>query len=751
LQLQVETLEDRLLLTAVAIQSVDSEGTDGMVVVSDIDPSQNNPSPSSLATTSASRFLADSNAVGRKFSAQLKFRGTVGNDVFRIVDLSTMISVSINGQNYVVLPNANGKKNLKLDGLAGKDKIVVLSGDGDNRVRITPRTIDVNSTLTSISARNVEDIRVFAEKGTDNVNFFDSAGDDQLVVKTSRATQTGKRYAMRAIGFESVKATARNGKDTAILHDSVGKDFFVAKPKISVMRGNGFSFAVKGFDRVSAHASNGFDSAKFTGTNGNDKFVGKEKTSSMKGVRYSYVARHFETVVAFGLTGTDLAQLNDSHGNDRFFGDRAASRLVGGKFSYKANGFEKVRAFASKGIDKARLRDTATADFFVGRSNKSRLNWKGNQVLLNAFDKVYVKATLGGNDEAKLFGSKSNDRFIGSPTRSTLIGKTFFIDVKGFDVVKADAGRGKKDIVLLEGSSLADKFLGRGTIGSLSGPGFVLFTNNFDRIRAQGKQGPDVLDARKLKYHLTPISFETVLPLAALTTVSQDNQSHLFIFSGQSNMVGMNPEVGFKTEASRLFPDADVAYIKVAAGGMPIRYWVKEWNNIAESHGIDSLSVRANDEHKGTVYYQPILNQFRELLAQHPNPASVTFCWMQGERDAKYMVYPAYGDALRRLITNLRRDLKRPKMQFVIGRLSDYGKASDVPWQAIRQVQVNIAENDALGAWVDTDDLNNTQSNGVAINDLHYTQKGYELLGLRFFRQAKALIEGKQPAKNGRP
>lgn len=238
-------------------------------------------------------------------------------------------------------------------------------------------------------------------------------------------------------------------------------------------------------------------------------------------------------------------------------------------------------------------------------------------------------------------------------------------------------------------------------------------------------------------------------PLPALQAA--DKPAHLFILSGQSNMAGMNPKLGFEPEAAALFPNADVVYIKVAAGGQPIRLWVTEWDDIAKKHGIDPAKARAADKNKGTMYYQPILDQFAELLKKHPKPASVTFCWMQGERDAKTGLEAAYSDSLKQLIANLRRDLKQPNMNFVIGRLSDFGKPDDAPWQAVRKVQVEISTADPRGAWVDCDDLNNKVKNGIATNDLHYTPAGYELLGRRYFRQAKALIDGKKPSDNGKP
>ena len=54
-------------------------------------------------------------------------------------------------------------------------------------------------------------------------------------------------------------------------------------------------------------------------------------------------------------------------------------------------------------------------------------------------------------------------------------------------------------------------------------------------------------------------------PLSALHAA--DKPAHLFILSGQSNMAGMNPKLGFEPEAAALFPNANVAYIQGRGGG----------------------------------------------------------------------------------------------------------------------------------------------------------------------------------------
>ncbi len=223
---------------------------------------------------------------------------------------------------------------------------------------------------------------------------------------------------------------------------------------------------------------------------------------------------------------------------------------------------------------------------------------------------------------------------------------------------------------------------------------------------------------------------------------------HLFVLSGQSNMAGMQEKDGFLPEAERLLPNATVAHIKVASGGQPIRLWLTEWPEIAKKAGVNP------DPKRNGLLYEQIMGQFKAVQRKHPDGfASITFCWMQGERDAKGGTGKAYETALRTLIAKLRKDLKQPKMAFVIGRLSDHspGKSLQADWDSVRDVQVKVANEDPLGAWVDTDDCNNKERNGKKLDDLHYTKEGYKLFGERLARQAVRIINGQKPDMKGQP
>jgi len=241
-----------------------------------------------------------------------------------------------------------------------------------------------------------------------------------------------------------------------------------------------------------------------------------------------------------------------------------------------------------------------------------------------------------------------------------------------------------------------------------------------------------------------------ILILSASTSFADDKPVHVFIFSGQSNMANMDPKTGFVPEAKKLFGNEEVVYIKVAKGGQPICRWVKEWADIAKEKGMDARHRERILRGEGVLFYQPILDQYKVLLEKHPKPTSVTFCWMQGERDANGGADAAYKDALRLLIAKLRRDLKRRDMNIVIGRIGDY--AMDRPsCVAVRKAQREIVNEDPRGAWVDVDDLNDKEINGKLESVVHYNKEGYVILGQRFARQGYALVTGGKPAKDGRP
>lgn len=228
---------------------------------------------------------------------------------------------------------------------------------------------------------------------------------------------------------------------------------------------------------------------------------------------------------------------------------------------------------------------------------------------------------------------------------------------------------------------------------------------------------------------------------------------HLLILSGQSNMNGKVRERDIiKPMVEKKFGKDSVIAVRHAAGGSSIAFWLEKTIN---ADGIEVSSP-------GTVY--PKWMESVKAASKGENIASVTFIWMQGEsdvllnkkpdwQDGKPMSPEIYRKNFFRLLKRVHSDLGVEELNVVIGRLSDYHKNEDKPlpkekkeaWVAIRELQVKLAEELPSGAWVDTDDLNDgLQTRGgeskEVSNDLHYTDKGYEVFSERLAEASIKLI-----------
>ena len=114
---------------------------------------------------------------------------------------------------------------------------------------------------------------------------------------------------------------------------------------------------------------------------------------------------------------------------------------------------------------------------------------------------------------------------------------------------------------------------------------------------------------------------------------------------------------------------------------------------------------------------------------------------MQGESDLNNTAYDSYLTELR---TQLKSDLKVKEIHMVIGRISDSGLDVQKRLEGrlnIRRIQKEYAESKPQTEWVDTDDLNDRIVDGKTINDLHYHQEGYRILGERFAKKSIHLIQ----------
>ncbi len=223
-----------------------------------------------------------------------------------------------------------------------------------------------------------------------------------------------------------------------------------------------------------------------------------------------------------------------------------------------------------------------------------------------------------------------------------------------------------------------------------------------------------------------------LLSMVASVVSAAEKPNHLFILSGQSNMERLDPNDSFTPSLVAEFGEGNVTVVKDAKGGQPIRRWYRKWQPTRgdgpESTGdlYDRLIHKVNEASEGKTF------------------STVTFVWMQGERDAREKHGEVYADSLRGLLSQLAEDLGREDLNFVIGRLSDFDMANEKypHWTMVREAQVEVAEADPRSAWVDTDDLNDgiNEEGKFVRNDLHYSVDGYKEFGKRLAEASILLI-----------
>ncbi|WP_282162817.1 sialate O-acetylesterase [Ulvibacterium marinum] len=231
-------------------------------------------------------------------------------------------------------------------------------------------------------------------------------------------------------------------------------------------------------------------------------------------------------------------------------------------------------------------------------------------------------------------------------------------------------------------------------------------------------------------HHILVLSLVTLL-LASCNPESKGK--HLFILSGQSNMVGLLPEESFTPVIEARFGKDKAIIVKDAHGGQPIRRWYKDWKP------LQGKEPKAQPD-----LYDSLWTKIRASIHEE-NIATATFIWMQGERDAREKLGNVYEKSLIGLYDQLSADLKRNDLNFIIGRLSDFDMQNEryPHWTLIREIQVKVAESDPRFGWIDTDDLNDGYNkNGKEIrNDLHMSEEGYIEMGKRFAQEAILRIE----------
>ena len=228
---------------------------------------------------------------------------------------------------------------------------------------------------------------------------------------------------------------------------------------------------------------------------------------------------------------------------------------------------------------------------------------------------------------------------------------------------------------------------------------------------------------------------------------------------------GFNSFIGPEIEFARLMrirhPDSEIAIIKVSAGGSSIRHWepaTRFWN--PAPNGMSRHEARKSVSH--LLFYKHlrwVLHYGMQTLRDMPDPtfpsrsryASVElsgFVWIHGESDLHGFDLNAhqygldYKDSFRRMINALRHWHGR-KIPFVISRTKGFLNQDIIQngnqfqrsdrLLALQITQMELANEDPLGSWIDTDDIPNQIEDDGSTDRIHFGSAGLTELGLRVF------------------
>ncbi len=208
---------------------------------------------------------------------------------------------------------------------------------------------------------------------------------------------------------------------------------------------------------------------------------------------------------------------------------------------------------------------------------------------------------------------------------------------------------------------------------------------------------------------------------------------NLFILSGQSNMSRLELKDEFIPAVEKEFGKEAVLVVKDAMPAQHIKRWYKLWtpaNGVTPAGNgdlYDRLMTKVNAATTGVKV------------------KTITLIWMQGESDSQNDG-ALYEPSLLGLFDQIKSDLKRTDINFVIGRISDFtdrNKAFALNWEMIRKTQVKVGESGPRFGWIDTDDLNDgVDDKGKEVeNDLHCSVEGRKIMGQRFSAKAIELIK----------
>jgi hypothetical protein len=127
------------------------------------------------------------------------------------------------------------------------------------------------------------------------------------------------------------------------------------------------------------------------------------------------------------------------------------------------------------------------------------------------------------------------------------------------------------------------------------------------------------------------------LVLCWTSVFAEEAGKHLFVLSGQSNMQGHRPAEAFTPAVAEALGEEKVIVVQDALGGQPIQRWFKGWKSPGGQPPKSTGDL-----------YDRLMEAVKPAIAGQ-TLESVTFIWMQGERDAKMQWGEVYEASLKGL------------------------------------------------------------------------------------------------------
>ena len=239
--------------------------------------------------------------------------------------------------------------------------------------------------------------------------------------------------------------------------------------------------------------------------------------------------------------------------------------------------------------------------------------------------------------------------------------------------------------------------------------------------------------------HLLPIGFALALIfIVPVCAGGEKTGKHLFILSGQSNMTGA-VKAAFTAHFEEQYGKENSVVVMRMKSGRGIRFWVTDYDQPA-NRGLTEKKMTSNG-----MEYKPLLETALAAI-KGQSFDTVGLIWMQGESDANNRLSEVYEESFLKLVGQLRKDLEREDLYYVIGRINDYARSrpDNVHWKRVRETQVRLGKTPG-NAWIDTDDLNGGDANNPD-GDIHFPKDGAAKLGQRFAKKAVEFIR-KRPAR----